>query len=143
MNDSSDDSPSYFCNGHNDYLTYNYPSDMINMSNNLLIKYNWDKKDLQEAMSRVPEDIGDDKEVIFIFPFPGGIDIEKAGRALSIYRNPHFVDDLWMDVHQVTKPFVYLDNGKQAYVTVLREDERRTKPGVYFNDNLIDFWMRW
>ena len=37
----------------------------------------------------------------------------------------------------------YAAPGRKAFITLRRDDVNRLKPGIYLNDSLVDFWMRW
>ena len=76
--------------------------------------------------------------VYFVFPFLGGDRVELAAKRLRLCDPmPNFVtaDLITMQLEKTV--------GRTDLITMTDFDRQTLNPGVYVNDNVIDFWMMW
>ncbi len=78
------------------------------------------------------------QDTLFICPFIGGKRVEEAceGLKLAMYE---------LDISQDETVQLQQDAncGRGNFITITLDERNRLKPGEYFNDTLIDFFMRW
>jgi hypothetical protein len=88
---------------------------------------------------------GKDDDVLVVYPFDGDEQlIEKAAEGLKEASgvgpyngdsSPEAVGDA-MEIETKT-------GERHHFLTVRVEDYKRLEPGIFLNDTLVDFWMRW
>jgi Ulp1 family protease len=81
-----------------------------------------------------------------LFPFVGGLDIEKVTEVLECCRGAGTAID---EKHSSREEFQVLRlqqaalNGWNTQVTLYKCDRETLQHSTYINDNVIDFWMCW
>ena len=86
-----------------------------------------------------------DDEVLLVYPFAGdkeSIDRAADGFMELDYFRPIIVDEDPSE-QDADGSGAHSSGGRSHVLTISAGDCRRLKPGVYLNDTLIDFFMRW
>ncbi len=103
----------------------------------LMPAYNPLVTNVEEAASKLtPSKSAND--VILVYPFIDGEAIEDAAKGLFLGEDPATCSAAHLLQLQEEKT-----TPRSHFNIITRDDLNRVKPGVYFNDVLVNFWLQW
>jgi hypothetical protein len=82
-----------------------------------------------------------DDTTLLVYPFVGGMDIERAADGLLEAAENTVAEE--KGLRSAKELQEESTTGRSHFLSIRREDRERLEQGEFLNDTLVDFWMRW